>query len=62
MTTAEFNMMPLLLKRRDVLAITGWTRHTLEAFVASGELKPAAASKKRGDRFFKREELRRLVL
>lgn len=62
MSIHEFNMLPLLLKRKDVLTLSGWSRRTLESLVASGELTPAMHSQRQRQRFFKRESLRRWLL
>jgi DNA-binding transcriptional MerR regulator len=62
MTIQEFNMLPLLLKRKVVLMLTGWSRKTLDALVAAGTIKPAVVSPGQGHRYFRREELRGYLL
>lgn len=36
MTTLEFDALPLLVRRQQVLRATGWSRETLETLVENG--------------------------
>ena len=40
MTTEEFKRLPLMLSRRTVIQVTGWSKHTFYKQVECGELKP----------------------
>lgn len=40
MSAEEFNRLPLMISRRQVLAITGWCKGTLYKQVAAGVIKP----------------------
>lgn len=57
MSTKEFKMMPLLLKRRHVLAITGWTERHFYKLVHAGKLKPVRVSMISSHQYFKRDDL-----
>ena len=54
-------MMPLFLKRRHVLAVTGWTVRHLDKLVEAGQLKPVRCAMLKRDRMFKRSDLEQML-
>ena len=61
MTLEEFKMMPLFLKRRHVLAVTGWTVRHLDKLVEAGQLKPVRCAMLKRARMFKRSDLEAML-
>ena len=61
MSVDEFQMMPLFLKRRHVLAVTGWTVRHLDKLVEAGQLKPVRCAMLKRDRMFKRGDLEAML-
>jgi len=55
MTAAEFQRLPFLLRRAQVLAATGWSIETFrqEAAARDGQLRPAVVGRGKGRRFRK---------
>lgn len=62
MSTEEFKLMPLFMKRRHVLAVTGWTERHFYKLVAAGQLKPVKLSMVSCHQYFKREDLERMLI
>jgi hypothetical protein len=61
MTLEEFKMMPLFLKRKDVLAVTGWSPKHLYKLVAAGKLKPVKSAMVNTHQYFKRSDLEAML-
>lgn len=61
MSTEELKMMPLFLKRKHVLAVTGWTVRHLDKLVEAGKLKPVRCAMLKRDRMFKRSDLEAML-
>lgn len=61
MSTEEFKRMPLFMKRRHVLAVTGWTVRHLNKLVEAGQLKPVRCAMLKRDRMFKRSDLETML-
>ena len=62
MSTEEFKRMPLFMKRRHVLAVTGWSERHFYKLVAAGRLKPHKSSMLGTHQYFKREDLERMLI
>lgn len=60
MTLEEFHRLPLLLTRRQVLAVTGWCKKTFYKQVDAGQLKPALTLPT-GKQFFRKRDFEALV-
>ena len=62
MSVEEFKMMPLLLKRRHVIAVTGWTVRHFNKLVESGQLRPVRCAMLKRDRMFRRSDLEAMLV
>lgn len=62
MSAEEFKRMPLFLKRRHVIAITGWTVRHLDKLVEAGQLKPVRCAMLKRDRMFKRSDIEAMLV
>lgn len=60
MSADEFNRLPLMISRRKVIEITGWSKTTFEKQVKCGALKPVMTLPD-GKRFFRKLDFRELV-
>jgi hypothetical protein len=61
MSAEEFKRMPLFLKRRHVLAVTGWTVRHLDKLVEAGQLRPVRGAMLKRDRMFKRSDIEAML-
>lgn len=60
MSAQEFDQLPLMISRRKVIEITGWSKSTFEKQVKAGTIKPVMVLQD-GKRFFRKLDFRALV-
>lgn len=61
MSADQIKSLPVFLKRRHVLAVTGWTERHFYKLVAAGRLKPVKSAMLGTHQYFKRDDLERML-